>query len=210
MSSRWQSTSDSPSPELRAVPCQVSSAPVHHGQPSAHAEMTVTITVRTDVEEAASVTGRLVRAVRRAVDLSAASLTVDGVTVSRRCPASREDAGRGDVGTRPSGPLHIVLPARRVTRAGVDVPLTRMEFDLLVFLCENPGVVHQRSDLVTRVWGAPGRSSERTIDVYVRRIRSKLGVDCPLITTVRGVGYRVDDPTLVVLHHAVASGSARS
>ncbi|WP_016701522.1 winged helix-turn-helix domain-containing protein [Actinoalloteichus spitiensis] len=210
MSFRWQPTSEVPSPELPAVPCQVSSAPGHQSEPSAHAELTVTITVRADAAEAASVTGRLVRAVRRAVDLAGASLTVDGVTIPRQHPVSRGDAPGGDLGPRAAGPVHIVVPARRVTRAGVDVPLTRMEFDLLLFLCENPGVVHQRSDLVARVWGAPGRSSERTIDVYVRRIRGKLGVDCPLITTVRGVGYRVDDPALVVLHHAVRSGSARS
>lgn len=89
--------------------------------------------------------------------------------------------------------LRIQVAARRVLRAdGTPVDLTRLEFDLLLHLCENPGRVHRRTSLLTAVWRCSSPPSTRTVDVHVRRIRRKLGPDLDLITTVRGVGYRVD------------------
>jgi DNA-binding response OmpR family regulator len=75
----------------------------------------------------------------------------------------------------------------------VPVRLTRREYDLLVFLCENPRRVFTRGQLLRHVWGYDMAGGERTVDVHVRRLRLKLGGHGPLIGTVRGVGYRLDD-----------------
>ncbi|TCO57224.1 winged helix-turn-helix domain-containing protein [Actinocrispum wychmicini] len=85
----------------------------------------------------------------------------------------------------------LILPdSRRVLSDGSPVDLTRLEFDLLLYLCRHPGRVHRRSTLLAEVWGIAGELGSRTVDVHVRRLRGKLGFDP--ITTVRGVGYLVD------------------
>ncbi|MDA3645128.1 winged helix-turn-helix domain-containing protein [Saccharopolyspora indica] len=92
--------------------------------------------------------------------------------------------------------LQILVAPRRILRAdGSAVQLTRLEFDLLLYLCENPGRVHRRSSLLNAVWQFTSAPSTRTVDVHIRRIRSKLGTGLDLITTVRGVGYRLDRTT---------------
>lgn len=92
--------------------------------------------------------------------------------------------------------LQILVAPRRILRAdGSAVQLTRLEFDLLLYLCENPGRVHRRSALLNAVWQFNSTPSTRTVDVHIRRIRSKLGTGLDLITTVRGVGYRMDRST---------------
>ncbi len=81
---------------------------------------------------------------------------------------------------------------RRETKvAGVVVPLTAREFDLLQFLASNPGLVLSRHQLLDGVWGVDWYGDERTIDVHVRQLRKKLGEALPL-TTVWGVGYRLE------------------
>jgi DNA-binding response OmpR family regulator len=86
-------------------------------------------------------------------------------------------------------------PASREVRVGVAVAeLTAKEFDLLYFLAANPGRVFTRQLLLDRVWGADAYVDERTIDVYVRWLRSKIETDPARparITTVRGVGYKL-------------------
>ncbi|MGP4016196.1 winged helix-turn-helix domain-containing protein [Saccharopolyspora sp. 5N708] len=96
--------------------------------------------------------------------------------------------------------LRILVAPRKVVRAdGTPVELTRLEFDLLLFLCQNPGRVHRRGALLNAVWQFNSTPSTRTVDVHIRRIRSKLGPDLDLITTVRGVGYRLDRTTEVTI-----------
>jgi two-component system OmpR family response regulator len=92
----------------------------------------------------------------------------------------------------------IDVAARQVVRAGREVPLTRLEFDLLLFLAERPRRVFTRAQLLTGVWGYD-HTGERTVDVHVRRLRLKLGGTAPLITTVYGVGYRLSDDAHVVI-----------
>ncbi|HKT00700.1 MAG TPA: winged helix-turn-helix domain-containing protein [Rugosimonospora sp.] len=88
--------------------------------------------------------------------------------------------------------LRVDLDGRGVYRDGAPVRLTRREFDLLAFLGRHPRHVFSREQLLRQVWGYPPAGGERTVDVHVRRLRAKLGGD-PLITTVRGVGYRLDE-----------------
>src|SRR5947209_6278737 len=76
---------------------------------------------------------------------------------------------------------------RRVVRGGEDVHLTPTEFDLLVVLGRQPGVVFTRERLLAEVWGYRDGSGARTVDSHVRALRQKLGPD--VVRTVHGVGY---------------------
>lgn len=75
--------------------------------------------------------------------------------------------------------------------AGEPIDLTFMEYELLRFLVENPVRVWSREQLLSKVWGYEYYGGARTVDVHVRRLRSKLGEErSSWITTVRSVGYR--------------------
>lgn len=93
----------------------------------------------------------------------------------------------------PDGADVRILPhARQVLHHGALVELTRLEFDLLLHLCEHPDRVHRRRELLAAVWGIEDDySCARTVDVHIRRVRQKLGEAADVITTVRGVGYSV-------------------
>ncbi|MGC8463334.1 MAG: winged helix-turn-helix domain-containing protein [Acidimicrobiales bacterium] len=80
---------------------------------------------------------------------------------------------------------------------GEEVRLRRKEFELLTLLMENVGRVLTRDVLIDRVWGADYYGDTKTLDVHIKRLRSHLEEDPSsprLITTIRGVGYRFDEP----------------
>jgi len=89
--------------------------------------------------------------------------------------------------------LRIEVGPREVYVGDDQVGLTPKEFDLLVALVENRGVVLTREQLLERVWGFTFLGDSRTIDVHVRQLRRKLGDSCP-IQTVWGTGYKVASP----------------
>ena len=79
----------------------------------------------------------------------------------------------------------------QATLGGDPIDLTYMEYELLRFLVENPVRVWSREQLLSKVWGYEYYGGARTVDVHVRRLRSKLGEErASWITTVRSVGYR--------------------
>jgi phosphate regulon transcriptional regulator PhoB len=82
----------------------------------------------------------------------------------------------------------------QATVAGQPLTLTPKEFDLLRALLEARGRVLSREFLLDRVWGyaRAGEIESRTVDVHVRRLRAKLGVEGERILTVKNVGYRLD------------------
>jgi DNA-binding response OmpR family regulator len=87
----------------------------------------------------------------------------------------------------------MLLADRRIALLdGNPVHLTRLEYDLLLYLADNAGRVLTRGQLLRQVWRYPVASGGRTVDVHVRRLRAKLGGRGPLISTVRGIGYRMD------------------
>lgn len=90
----------------------------------------------------------------------------------------------------PAAPLVIEPWARAVYKGQSSVDLTRREFDLLLFLARHPRHVFSRPQLLQHVW-SDAHTGERTVDVHIRRLRAKIGDD--LITTLRGVGYRLGD-----------------
>jgi two-component system, OmpR family, response regulator len=92
-----------------------------------------------------------------------------------------------------AGGLWVEPASRTVVQRGQSVQLTRREFDLLLFLCEHPRRVFSRDQLLSHVWGYEWVGGSRTVDVHVRRLRIKLGQEHPVVRTVHGVGYRLDD-----------------
>lgn len=77
-----------------------------------------------------------------------------------------------------------------VTYNGQEIMLAKKEFELLHLLASRPGRVFLRNEILSQVWGADVIVGDRTIDVHIRKIRQKLGIDC--ITTVKGVGYKFE------------------
>lgn len=73
---------------------------------------------------------------------------------------------------------------------GREIVLAKKEFELLYLLASRPGRVFLRNEILSQVWGNDVIVGDRTIDVHIRKIRQKLGVDC--ITTVKGVGYKFE------------------
>jgi two-component system, OmpR family, alkaline phosphatase synthesis response regulator PhoP len=73
---------------------------------------------------------------------------------------------------------------------GREIVLAKKEFELLYLLGTRPGKVFLRHEILTQVWGNDVIVGDRTIDVHIRKIRQKIGVDC--ITTVKGVGYKFE------------------
>ncbi|MFC7549936.1 winged helix-turn-helix domain-containing protein [Plantactinospora sp. GCM10030261] len=94
--------------------------------------------------------------------------------------------------------VHIMSASRTVLLDGEKLPLTRLEFDLLMHLVAHPRRVFTRLQLLTAVWGYE-HAGVRTVDVHIRRLRGKVGAEVPLITTVYGVGYRLADDARVVI-----------
>jgi two-component system alkaline phosphatase synthesis response regulator PhoP len=75
---------------------------------------------------------------------------------------------------------------------GKDMMLAKKEFELLYLLASKPGRVFLRNEILSQVWGNDVIVGDRTIDVHIRKIRQKLGIDC--IRTVKGVGYKFEIP----------------
>jgi two-component system, OmpR family, alkaline phosphatase synthesis response regulator PhoP len=73
---------------------------------------------------------------------------------------------------------------------GKEIVLAKKEFELLYLLATRPGRVFLRNEILSQVWGNDVIVGDRTIDVHIRKIRQKLGIDC--ITTVKGVGYKFE------------------
>jgi two-component system alkaline phosphatase synthesis response regulator PhoP len=88
------------------------------------------------------------------------------------------------------GDLEINKTKFTVTYQGREILLAKKEFELLALLASKPGRVFLRNEILSRVWGTDVIVGDRTIDVHIRKIRQKVGVD--LITTVKGVGYKFE------------------
>jgi DNA-binding response OmpR family regulator len=92
------------------------------------------------------------------------------------------------------GPLSIDRRTRRVYLDGEQIQLTAKEFDLLAYLAIDPGAVCTRTDILEHVWDANWYGPTKTVDAHVAALRKKLG-DPRWIEAVRGVGFRLEQPT---------------
>ena len=94
------------------------------------------------------------------------------------------------------GDVRVDVARRRVERGGEEIDLTRLEFDLLVYLASNPRQVVSRDDLLKAVWDSSAEWQDpATVTVHVRRLRQKLEDDPSApryLVTVYGVGYRFE------------------
>jgi two-component system response regulator MtrA len=91
------------------------------------------------------------------------------------------------------GDLAIDVQAHQILRAGKQIALTRLEFDLLVALAKEPGRVFTRDALLSEVWGYRHSTDTRLVNVHVQRLRSKIEHDAEhpeIVITIRGVGYK--------------------
>ena len=89
------------------------------------------------------------------------------------------------------GPL-LLNPDKHIIKVdGQDVALTLKEFQLLCYLIRNKGNVMTRDQILQEIWGYEFDGENRTVDVHIRTLRSKLDKAGDLIETVRGIGYRI-------------------
>jgi len=111
-----------------------------------------------------------------------------------RRPHDRDsDEGAGVI---TAGPVRIDIDRHLVAINGTQVSLPLKEFDLLEFLVRNAGRVLTRAQIIDRVWGSDYFGDTKTLDVHVKRLRSKLEADPanPVhLLTVRGLGYKYEE-----------------
>jgi len=120
-------------------------------------------------------------------------LAVRVKAILRRVERTGATSGSGPI---VRGGLSVDASRRRVTVDGAEVGLTPLEFDILLALARDPGVVFTREQLMDRVWGYRDYAGGRVVDSHVARIRRKLGEDGTeprFIRTVHGVGYAFED-----------------
>jgi len=85
-----------------------------------------------------------------------------------------------------------VCPSKHIVKAnGNEVVLTYKEFELLCLLISNRGTVFSRDQILRRIWGFEFDGENRTVDVHIRTLRTKLGECGSLVETVRGIGYKI-------------------
>jgi two-component system OmpR family response regulator len=91
-----------------------------------------------------------------------------------------------------AGPVRLDARSGRVTLNGEPVRLTAQEYKLLSYLMHHKGKVVSRTELIEHIYDQDFDRDSNTIEVFITRIRKKLGAD--LINTIRGLGYSLDDP----------------
>jgi two-component system alkaline phosphatase synthesis response regulator PhoP len=101
-------------------------------------------------------------------------------------PAEKDEFKTGD--------LYINIPRHVVISGGEEVNLTLKEFDLLVYLIRNSGIVLSRERILQAVWDYSLALETRTVDTHILTLRTKLKGSGSLIKTVRGIGYKMEDP----------------
>ncbi len=90
------------------------------------------------------------------------------------------------------GSLVIDTANKIVTVEGTQIPLSRKEYDILLLLASHPGQTFSRADLIRELWKEAPYVLDRTVDVHIARIRSKLGPCRDLITNRAGFGYSIE------------------
>ncbi len=137
-----------------------------------------------------------VRAVLRRLGTNGAtSVSANGrpADSARNSAQFGEDQGDALVGP---GELRLDPSARRAWRSESELQLSRTEFELLMVFLRSPGRVFERGHLLQKVWGPDCSVGERTVDVHLKALRTKIeqaGGDPEVLETVRGVGYRLRD-----------------
>lgn len=104
----------------------------------------------------------------------------------------RSNEGSGAKGEVKFGKIVINEVKHSVTADDKKLDLSLKEFELLLLLIKHPGRVYSRDELLNLIWGIDYDGENRTVDVHIRALRSKLGDLENVIQTVRGIGYKAD------------------
>lgn len=107
----------------------------------------------------------------------------------------RAEPAEPEPATLSAGPVRMDVDRHVVTVAGTDVTLPLKEFELLELFLRNAGRVLTRGQLIDRIWGADYVGDTKTLDVHVKRLRSKIEPEPSAprhIITVRGLGYKFE------------------
>ena len=98
-----------------------------------------------------------------------------------------------DAETAPFDELEINEPCRKVYFRGDIIRLTKREYELLLYLVQNKGIICSRNDIFEKVWGFDYIGDTNVVDVYIRYLRQKIDekYDVRLIATARGAGYAI-------------------
>ncbi|WP_243062596.1 response regulator transcription factor [Humibacter sp. RRB41] len=110
-----------------------------------------------------------------------------------------DDGEFEDDGILEVGSVRMDVDRHAVTVGGVETPMPLKEFELLELLLRNAGRVLTRGQLIDRVWGSDYFGDTKTLDVHIKRIRSRIETnpsDPQMLVTVRGLGYRIEDQRL--------------
>ena len=108
---------------------------------------------------------------------------------------SDDSNGSESIGIHSVGGIRMDIERHQVTVKGALIPLPLKEFELLEFLMRNSGRVLTRGQLIDRVWGGDYYGDTKTLDVHIKRLRSKIEDDPAnpvLIQTIRGLGYKFE------------------
>lgn len=106
-----------------------------------------------------------------------------------------DSSGQENIGIHSVGGIRMDIERHQVTVKGNLIPLPLKEFELLEFLMRNSGRVLTRGQLIDRVWGGDYYGDTKTLDVHIKRLRSKIEDDPAnpvLIQTIRGLGYKFE------------------
>jgi DNA-binding response OmpR family regulator len=115
------------------------------------------------------------------------------VLLGKRITALLRRAGKGrDVHSWEWQDLAVDFAACTACKGNESVAVTPKELQLLKLLLDNQGLVLTRNQILDELWGMESPESDRTIDLYISRLRTKLGIGC--IKTIKGIGYKLEGP----------------
>ena len=105
----------------------------------------------------------------------------------------RRSTKKEDAHVIKAGNIVLYVEKHKVLVDGEEISLTLKEYEVLLTLMENKGMVFTRDQLLNKIWGYEFDGESRTVDVHIRTLRSKLKTGGDYIETVRGVGYRIGE-----------------
>ena len=134
---------------------------------------------------------------------------IDVVRLALKEPGAVARAKQASPSRDTSVGVNVDISRKRVEIDGENAALTYKEFELLQYLVLREGRTIERTELVDALWqaGDDGAPGERTIDVHVRRLRSKLSRYEDIVRTVRGIGYRFDRHADVTIRYGAGAPS---
>jgi len=113
--------------------------------------------------------------------------------IMKRAKAAKK-VSEQDFDVYETGGLAVNFTSRTVSVDGVRADLSPKEYDLLFYLIRNRNIALTRDKLICEVWGYDFFGGDRTLDTHIKLLRKSLGKYAEHIVTLRGVGYRFDDP----------------